>query len=395
MTALMHTYNRLPLELSHGEGVWVFDNEGNRYIDALGGIAVCALGHAHSAVTHAISDQAGKLIHTSNLYRIPLQDELGERLCQKAKMDSAFICNSGAEANEAAIKLARLYGHQKGVSTPAIIVMEGSFHGRTMATLTATGNRKIQAGFEPLVQGFVRAPYNDVDALKQIADNCRDVVAVLVEPIQGEGGIVVPDEGYLAAIRKLCDEHGWLMMLDEIQTGMGRTGEWFAWMHEQAQPDVLTTAKALGNGFPVGACLARGAAAEAFSPGTHGTTFGGNPLACAAARSVITTIENENLVDRAGELGARILHNLQDQLNGVEGVKSVRGRGLMIGVELEHDCATLMQKGIDAGILLNVTAGKVVRLLPPYILSDSEADLISDKVAMLINEFLDNATNAA
>lgn len=395
MTALMHTYSRLALELSHGEGAWVFDSEGNRYIDALGGIAVCALGHAHPTVTEAISTQAGKLIHTSNLYRIPLQDELGERLCERAGMDSAFICNSGAEANEAAIKLARLYGNKKGVSNPAIVVMEGAFHGRTMATLTATGNRKIQAGFEPLVQGFVRAPYNNVDALKQIAENSKNVVAVMVEPIQGEGGIVMPDPGYLAAIRALCDENDWLMILDEIQTGMGRTGEWFAWMHEDARPDVLTSAKALGNGFPVGACMARGAAAEVLSPGTHGSTFGGNPLACAAARAVINTIDDNRLVSRAGELGTRILSRLKSGLSEVEGVNVVRGQGLMIGVELAHDCATLMQDGIKNGILLNVTAGNVVRLLPPYILSDEEADLISDKVITLITEFLQNAKSAA
>ncbi|MDO6461029.1 aspartate aminotransferase family protein [Granulosicoccaceae sp. 1_MG-2023] len=395
MSALMHTYNRLALALSHGEGAWVYDLDGNRYLDALGGIAVCALGHAHPAVSRAICEQAGKLIHTSNIYRIPLQDQLGEALCSHARMDSAFICNSGAEANEAAIKLARLYGNKRGISNPAIVVMEGSFHGRTMATLSATGNRKIQAGFEPLVQGFIRAPYNNSAALQQIAENSRNVVAVLLEPVQGEGGIIVPDEGYLAAVREICDKNGWLMMVDEIQSGMGRTGQWFAWMHEDAHPDVLTSAKALGNGFPVGACLARGDAAEILSPGTHGSTFGGNPLACAAATTVIRTMDEDKLVARAGELGERILNRLRAELADLDGVADIRGRGLMIGVELEHDCAQLMQAGVDAGILLNVTAGKVIRLLPPYILSDEEADLLSEKVCALVTGFLKSVHSAA
>lgn len=388
MSSLMRSYNRLSFKPEHGKGAWVWDANGNKCLDALGGIAVCALGHANEAVSDTICNQSRRLMHTSNLYQIDEQEKLGSNLCEVAQMDRAFFCNSGAEANEAAIKLARLYANQRKVEQPQIVVMEGAFHGRTLATLTATGNRKIQAGFEPLVQGFLRAPFGDIEALRLIASNSKNVVAVLVEPILGEGGIVVPDEGYLKQIRSLCNENDWLMMLDEIQTGMGRTGEWFAWMHENAKPDVITCAKALGNGFPVGACLASGKAADLIQPGSHGTTFGGNPMACAVAHTVIKEIKDNNYVDRAEFLGSRILSGLQEQLADCSSVLEIRGKGLMIGIHLDRECASLMQKGIDQGILLNVTVGDTVRLLPPYILTDEEADKIITTVAQLILDFV-------
>lgn len=387
MSSLMQSYSRLDFKPVSGERAWVLDAAGKRHLDALGGIAVCALGHSHPAVSRTICEQSSRLMHTSNLYHIEAQETLGQQLCKHAKMDTAFICNSGAEANEAAIKLARLYASSLKVENPQIVVMEGSFHGRTLATLSATGNRKIQAGFEPLVQGFLRAPFNDIEALNAIAANSKNVVAILVEPIQGENGIVMPSDGYLAKVRAICNEHNWLFMLDEIQTGMGRTGEWFAWMHEDAKPDVLTSAKALGNGFPIGACMASGIAAQLVTPGTHGSTFGGNPLACSVANTVIDQIDSNNLVARAGELGSRILSRLSSSLENCESVVSIRGKGLMIGIELDQDCVQLMQSGIDAGILINVASGNVVRLLPPYILSNEEADQIADMVSKLILDF--------
>jgi len=385
---LMNTYKPLPVTFDHGAGAYLFDGDGNRYLDALCGIAVCGLGHAHPAVSEAICQQARRLVHTSNLYHIALQQELADRLCAVAAMDRVFFSNSGAEANEAALKLARLFGHQKGIDRPQVIVTEGSFHGRTLATLTATGNRKIQAGFEPLVPGFLRAPYDDLDAIRTIANNSSDVVAILVEPITGEGGIRIPDEKYLSEIRALCDSHGWLMMLDEIQTGMGRTGRWFAHQHYDIQPDVMTLAKGLGNGVPVGACLARGKAAEVFKPGNHGSTFGGNPLAASAALAVISTLEQEKLVDRAGQLGARLLANFKQRLSGLKGVVEVRGKGLMLGIELDRPCAELMQAALQRKLLINVTADKVVRLLPPLILSDEEGETIVSTVCELIETFL-------
>jgi len=385
---LMNTYKPLPVTFDHGAGAYLFDGDGNRYLDALSGIAVCGLGHAHPAVSEAICQQARRLVHTSNLYHIALQQELADRLCAVAAMDRVFFSNSGAEANEAALKLARLFGHQKGIDRPQVIVTEGSFHGRTLATLTATGNRKIQAGFEPLVPGFLRAPYDDLDAIRTIANNSSDVVAILVEPITGEGGIRIPDEKYLSEIRALCDSHGWLMMLDEIQTGMGRTGRWFAHQHYDIQPDVMTLAKGLGNGVPVGACLARGKAAEVFKPGNHGSTFGGNPLAASAALAVISTLEQEKLVDRAGQLGARLLANFKQRLSGLKGVVEVRGKGLMLGIELDRPCAELMQAALQRKLLINVTADKVVRLLPPLILSDEEGETIVSTVCELIETFL-------
>ena len=370
---LMTTYSPLAVCFTHGEGAILYDDQGKSYLDALSGIAVCGLGHAHPAITRAITEQAGKLIHTSNLYCIKRQQELADKLARISGMDRVFYSNSGAEANEAAIKLARLYGHNKKIDNPAIIVFEGSFHGRTLATLTATGNRKIQAGFEPLVQGFIRAPYNDMDALQIIAKNSPNVVAVLIEPIQGEGGINSLDADFLPQLRALCDQHDWLLMLDEIQTGMGRTGEWFAFQHSTIHPDVMTLAKGLGNGVPIGACLAKGKAAEVFKPGNHGSTFGGNPLACAAANAVIDTIESQQLIARAEHLGKLLKNGFNQQLREVAGVKAIRGFGLMIGIELDRDCPALPALALQSGLLINVTASKVIRLLPPLILSDEQA----------------------
>ena len=385
---LMNTYKPLPVIFDRGEGAYLFDDKGERYLDALCGIAVCGLGHAHPAVSKAVCEQSKRLLHTSNLYQISQQEKLADALCDVAGMDRVFFGNSGAEANEAALKLARLYGHQKGIDSPQVIVTEGSFHGRTLATLTATGNRKIQAGFEPLVPGFLRAPYNDLQAIRTIASNSPNVVAILVEPITGEGGIRIPDDDYLSELRVLCDEHNWLLMLDEIQTGMGRTGRWFAHQHADIQPDVMTLAKALGNGVPIGACLALGAAAEVYKPGNHGSTFGGNPLSTSAALAVLQSIQEDDLVNRAEQLGTRMLDGFKTQLGDAEGVVSIRGRGLMLGIELDRPCGELMQRALDRKLLINVTADTVVRLLPPLILTDAQADEIVAEVSQLILEFL-------
>lgn len=384
----MATYGRLPVAFVRGEGIWLLDSGGKRYLDALSGIAVCGLGHAHPTIRDALCDQAGVLIHTSNLYRIPIQEALGAQLCAAAGMDRVFFGNSGAEANEAAIKLARLYAHQRGVDKPEVLVMENSFHGRTLATLSATGSRKAQAGFEPLVQGFVRVPYDDLEAIETAATNRPNIVAVLVEPIQGEGGVVVPADGYLAGLRELCDRRGWLLMLDEIQTGMGRTGMMFAHQHAGIVPDVMTLAKGLANGVPIGACLARGAAADVFGPGSHGSTFGGNPLSCRAGSAVLEVLAAEDLIARAATIGARMLEAFRHDLKGIAGVKQVRGRGLIIGIELDRPCAELVSHAVDQGILINVTAARVVRLLPPLIIDDQQADCIVDTVSRLIREFL-------
>jgi len=385
----MDTYRRQTITFAKGEGAWLIDTSGKRYLDALAGISVCGLGHAHPAVTDALCKQAATLIHTSNLYQIDLQTRLAERLCAISDMEKVFFGNSGAEANEAAIKLARLYGHHQGIETPSIVVMENSFHGRTLATLSATGNRSVQAGFEPLVQGFVRAPYNDLVALRSIAANTPNVVAVLVEPIQGEGGINIPDTTYLAGIREICDDNGWLMMLDEIQTGMGRSGHWLAWQADpDARPDVVTLAKSLGNGVPIGACLAQGIAADVLQPGTHGSTFGGNPLACSAALAVIETIESEALLSRATALGNQFQDGFQQYLGELAGVTDIRHCGLLIGIELDRPCTELVSLALEKGLLINVTAEKVVRLLPPLILSDEQAQSVISTLAELIEAFL-------
>lgn len=385
---LMATYNRLPVTFARGEGAWLWDTAGNRYLDALSGIAVCGLGHAHPAVTRALCEQAGTLLHTSNLYGVSLQHTLAEILTRVAGMDRVFFANSGAEANEAAIKLARLHGHRKGIERPAILVMETSFHGRTLATLSATGNRKAQAGFEPLVEGFLRVPYGDVESLHAVAQRSQDIVAVLVEPVQGEGGIHIPAPDYLNRIRALCDAHGWLLMLDEIQTGMGRGGRLFAHQHNGIQPDVMTLAKGLGNGVPIGACLARGAAAEVFGPGSHGSTFGGNPLACRAALAVLEVLERDNLVERAAHLGTWLLNALRARLGGCPGVREVRGLGLLLGIELDRPCGELVARALAAGLLINVTAERVIRLLPPLIMSDAEADHLVALLGDLVEDFL-------
>lgn len=385
---LIPVFSRLPVAFVRGEGAWLWDANGRKYLDALSGVAVCGLGHAHPAVTRAICEQAGQLLHTSNWYEAPRQEQLAARLCKIAGMDNAFFANSGAEANEAAIKLARLYGHQRKILTPSIVVTEGSFHGRTLATLSATGNRKVQAGFEPLVQGFNRVPYNDLDAVHQVAQNNSNVVAVLVEPIQGEGGVVMPNAGYLHGLREICDANNWLLMLDEIQTGMCRTGKWFAFQHAGIQPDVMTLAKGLGNGVPIGACLARGRAAQVFQPGSHGSTYSGGPLVCSAALAVIDTLERDELDRRAAELGVRMLDGLKRALGGVAGVKDCRGKGLMVAVELDRPCKELMSMALAHGLLINVTAERTVRLLPPLILTDDEADQIVRAVAELVRAFL-------
>ncbi|MCW8947068.1 MAG: aspartate aminotransferase family protein [Sedimenticola sp.] len=387
-SALMATYKRLPVSFERGDGVWLWDTEGKRYLDALSGIAVCGLGHAHPAIQKAICDQAGKLLHTSNLYEIPLQEQLGGKLIALSGMQRVFFSNSGAEANEAAIKIARMYGNQKGIQNPAIVVMEKSFHGRTLATLSATGNRKVQAGFEPLVQGFIRIPFGDIDSLKNVAENSPNVVAVLVEPIQGEGGINIPAEDYLKQVRKICDDKQWLMMLDEIQTGIGRSGKFFSHQHQEIVPDVMTLAKALGNGMPIGACLAGRKAADIFGPGNHGTTFGGNPLACRVGLTVLETVEKLDLVNRAEVLGTKLLADFADALTDVIGVEEIRGQGLLIGIELSRPCGELVTQALEQGLLINVTADNVIRLLPPLVMKDEQAEQLVSTLSTLIKAFL-------
>jgi acetylornithine/N-succinyldiaminopimelate aminotransferase len=389
MSALMETYARLPITFSHGEGVYLVDTDGRRYLDGIAGIGVNALGHAHPAVTKALTDQAAKLIHTSNLYRIEAQEQLAQRLTELSGMDACFFGNSGAEANEAAIKLARLFGHQKNISKPTIVVLEGAFHGRTLATLTATGNRKIQAGFEPLIAGFTRAPLNDIEAINQIANNNPDVVAVLMEPIQGEGGVNPADAEYLKALREVCDTQGWLLMFDEVQTGNGRTGTYFAYQGIGITPDVVTTAKGLGNGVPIGACLARGAAAAVFSAGNHGSTYGGNPLACATALAVVNTISEQGLAANAVAMGQIIRDEIESALGDNPALVEIRGKGLMIGIQLDRDCPELVSKALSRGLLINVTAGNTIRLLPPLIINAQEAQLLGRGVAELISELIE------
>lgn len=387
MSTLMNTYGARTLTLTKGLGSRVWDDAGNSYLDGISGIAVCGLGHSHAAVTRAINEQADTLLHVSNLYNIPAQMALGDKLCRAAQMDKAFFSNSGAEANEAAIKLARKYGNDKGIDNPTIVVMKSAFHGRTMATLTATGNAKIQQGFEPLLSGFVRAPFNDIAAIEVLAAEHKNIVAVLVEPVQGEGGVRIPDADYLPKLRELCDRHQWLMMLDEIQTGNGRTGKYFAYQHTNTLPDVVTTAKGLGNGVPIGACLARGAAAEVFGPGNHGSTFGGNPLACHAAEAVVDTLIGGDLIDRVATRGAQMLQAFKDKLGDNPKVADIRGHGLMLGIELEAPCLELVAKARDIGLLINVTAGNTIRLLPTFIMTDEETDELVNGVVQLVEQF--------
>lgn len=388
MPHLMNTYNRLPVAFTHGEGVWLYDVDGKRYLDALAGIAVNTLGHAHPKLVQALTHQAGRLIHTSNIYRIPQQEALSDKLAEISGLEEVFFCNSGCEANEAAIKLARLYGHGKGIDQPAIVVMERAFHGRTLATLSATGSRKVQAGFEPLVSGFVRVPYNDVAAVEQLAAHNQNVVAVMLESIQGEGGINIADHDYLRALRRICDERGWLLIFDAVQCGMGRTGKWFGHQHAGIQVDVLTLAKGLGSGVPIGACVAGSRAAGTFKPGNHGSTFGGNPFACAAGLATIRTIEEDRLMASAAQIGEAIREGLREALVGVPGVVEVRGVGLMIGIELDRPCGELVGQALEAGLLINVTNDKVVRLLPPLVFSAEHARLLIDGLTPLIKRFV-------
>ena len=384
----MNTYGRLPVAFERGHGVWLWDTQGKRYLDALSGIAVSGVGHAHPRLVQAIATQAGRIIHASNLYQIPEQDRLADLLCELAAMDTAFFCNSGCEANEAAIKIARLFGHYKGIEYPTVVVMEKAFHGRTIATLSATGSRKVQAGFEPLLTGFARVPYNDRDALATVAANNKNVVAVLVEPIQGESGINVPDDGYLAHLRQVCDSQGWLLMLDEVQSGVGRTGKWFAHQHIGIKPDVMTLAKGLGNGLPIGACLAAGPAATVFKPGSHGSTFGGNPLATTAAYTTLQIIADEGLLENATRIGNLIRTSLRERFTDYTAVKEIRGKGLMVGIELDRACGELVQSALDRGLLLNVTAETVVRLLPPLIMQPPEATQLIEVLSGLIHDFV-------
>ena len=388
MSHVMNTYARLPVAFSHGEGAWLWDTEGKRYLDALSGIAVNTLGHAHPRFTAALSEQIGKLIHCSNIYQVREQELLADKLCSLSNMQEAFFCNSGCEANEAAIKLARMHGHQQGIESPAIIVMEKAFHGRTLATLSATGNRKVQAGFEPLVSGFVRVPYNDLEAIHQVAQHNSNVVAVLVEPIQGEGGIRTLDIHYLQQLRQICDEHNWLLMLDEVQCGMGRTGKWFAFQHTGILPDVMTLAKGLGSGVPIGACLTAGRAVGLFKPGNHGSTFGGNPLACTAGLTTLNIIEQDKLLAHAESLGQFIRQGIATALQSVSGVKEIRGQGLMLGIELDKPCGDLVKLALAQGLLTNVTADNVIRLLPALVMSQDEAQQLLDILCPLIKEFL-------
>jgi len=390
-THLMNTYARQPVAFVRGEGAYLWDEAGKRYLDAVAGVAVNGLGHAHPKLVKAIADQAAALIHSSNLYRVPRQEELADRLCALSGMDRAFFCNSGCEANEAAIKLARLYGHGKGIEVPTVIVMEKAFHGRTMATLTATGSRKIQAGFEPLLTGFARVPFNDLDAIRHVAEHNKSVVAVLLETVQGEGGINVLPSEYLAELRQICDAHGWLLMLDEVQTGVGRTGTWFGFQHSGVMPDVIALAKGLGSGVPIGACLARGAAADVFQPGNHGSTFGGNPLACAAALATLDAIEEEKLIDNARVRGEAIRSGLRQALTGVHGVLDIRGEGMMIGIELDRPCGELVGVARDAGVLINVTADTVIRLVPPLIYGAAEVDALVAALSGIVKSYLQQA----
>jgi acetylornithine/N-succinyldiaminopimelate aminotransferase len=384
---IMPTYGRLAVTFERGEGAWLWDDQDKRYLDALSGIAVCNLGHAHPAVHRALCGQSGKLVHTSNIYRIALQEQLADRLIEKSGMDNVFFSNSGAEANEAAIKLARKYGHSIGIENPAIIVMEKSFHGRTLATLSATGSAKVQQGFAPLVEGFIRVPYNDVKAVQDALAQHPNIVAILVEPVQGEGGVNIPAADYLNQLRSLCDQHQLLLMLDEIQTGIGRTGQFFAYQHNGLLPDVCTVAKALGNGVPIGACLARGKAADVLTAGTHGSTFGGNPLACSAALAVLATIDNEGLVAAAAQKGQQIWAGFTGRLQGQAHIVDIRHKGMMIGIELDVPCTELVAQALEAGLLINVTYEKNIRLLPPLIINDEQIGLLVDTLSSLILAF--------
>ena len=383
----MNTYGQRAATLVSGQGAWLCDTDGNKYLDALSGIAVCGLGHSHPAITQALVNQSQVLGHCSNFFGIPNQEALAEKLCTISGMEQVFFGNSGAEANEAAIKIARLYGNNKGIKLPSIVVMENAFHGRTLATLSASGGRRVQAGFEPLVSGFVRAPYDNMTALEKIAANNSNVCAILVEPIQGEGGIRVPSTDYLQQLSAFCDKHQWLLMLDEVQTGNGRTGQYFCYQHSGIIPDVVTTSKGLGNGVPIGACLSAGRATNILQPGNHGSTFGGNPLACGAALATVETICSEHLLQRATIIGELIINSLRSQLSHSKHVQEIRGLGCMIGIQLDRPCKSLFAQAMDNGLVINITADSVIRLLPPLILSDEEADEIVSILVPLVDQF--------
>ncbi len=384
--SLMNTFARLPVSFSRGQGTQLWDTDGNQYLDALGGIAVTILGHSHPKISEIISLQANKLMHCSNLFHIQEQAQLGEKFCQIAEMDKVFFCNSGAEANEAAIKIARLYGNQQNIATPTIITAHNSFHGRTMATLSATGNEGLQKGFEPLLEDFIHVEYNSIEAIEEHASN-EQVVAVMMEPIQGESGIIMPDEGYLKQLREVCDRNNWLLILDEIQTGMGRTGKWFAYQHEDITPDIMTSAKALGNGVPIGACAARGKAAEVLGPGTHGSTFGGNPFACQVAMSVIEVMQSENLVEQAASRGAYLKTQLSQNLATLECVTKVRGKGMMLAVELDQPVPDLAVKLLNEFLVVNITGGgKIIRLLPAVIMTENECRQVAEIIQTVLSQ---------
>lgn len=390
MSKIMPTYfNQMPVSFEYGRGAWLWDESGNQYLDSLSGIAVCSLGHAHPQITKTITEQANKVLHTSNTYHINKQKELAEKLTHVAGMEQAYFCNSGAEANEAAIKLARLYGRKKNIHTPIIVTMRNSFHGRSMATLSASGTERLHEGFEPLVQDFVYVNLNDVNELNEIATKyAQNIVAIMLEPIQGDGGIQIASNEYLKRIRELCDQYDWLFILDEVQTGVGRTGKWFAYQHSSVKPDVMTVAKALGNGVPIGACLVQGKACNLFGPGKHGTTFGGNPFVCAVGCTVIDTMQNENILQNAETMGEYLRHQLQSSLAKHKGFIGVRGKGLMIGVELDRNAMPLTAIGLKHKLLFNITANKVVRLLPPLIINKTEADEIVQRLDNALTEFL-------
>ena len=384
---IMPTYGRLPVTFERGEGVWLWDQDNNRYFDALSGIAVCNLGHAHPVIHQAICEQSKKLIHTSNLYGVAAQELLATRLIKESSMDNVFFCNSGAEANEAAIKIARLYGHQKNIAKPCILVMENSFHGRTLATLSATGNPKIQEGFAPLVDGFVHIPFNNIDAINNAIKQNANIVAILLEPVQGEGGVNIPAPDYLNQVRKICDEHNLLMMLDEIQTGIGRTGKLFAFQHNDIIPDVCTLAKALGNGFPIGACLAKGKAATLLSAGKHGSTFGGNPLACHTAGTVLDILSSEQIIEQVEAKGSQLCAALKNLLKDNSAISNIRNKGLMIGIDLAMPCLELVGIAQKEGLLINVTAEKTIRLLPPLIITSEQIEYLAEQLVSLIQAF--------
>ena len=384
----MGNYNPLSAEFDKGIGSWLIDMHGERYLDALSGIAVCGLGHSHPSISKVIAEQSANLIHTSNIYRIPLQEKLAEKLVGHSGMDNVFFCNSGAEANEAAIKLARLHAHKQKITNPVILVMHNSFHGRTMATISATGSSKAHQGFEPLLSGFKHIAFNDIEALESSVNTIENIVAIMVEPIQGEGGIVIPNKNYLKTIRSICDKNNLLMIVDEVQTGMCRTGKWFAFQHEKILPDIMTIAKALGNGVPIGACLARGKSAKFFQAGSHGSTFGGNPLASSVALEVINILETKKIDKHAAELGSYFLENFRKSLEGVQGIIDIRGKGLMMAIELEKNCPDLVEKALNNKLLINVTSGNVIRLLPPLIMTKLEADQVVSILTDTLKKYL-------